>query len=131
MDSVLKNFFIFFLVGCLAFSTDILIYFTLLQFSWSSISAKAISFCFGVGVGYILNSFFTFNGSQLIKQELYKYILVYSISLIVNILINEFILSLLDISPWSRYAFIIAVIFATTVSLFMNFLGLRYYVFKK
>ena len=131
MDSVLKNFFKFVLVGCLAFSTDILIYFTLIQFSWSSIAAKAISFCFGFGVGYILNSFFTFNGSQLIKQEFYKYILVYSISLIVNILINEFILSLLEISPWSRYAFIIAVIFATTVSLFMNFLGLRYYVFKK
>jgi len=131
MDSLFKNFFKFLLVGCIALFTDISIYFILLQFSWPSIAAKALSFCFGVAVGYILNSLFTFNNLKLIKQELKKYILVYSISLIVNLLINEFFLLLLDASPWSRYAFIIAVIFATTMSLLMNFLGLRYYVFKK
>jgi len=131
MDSLSKNFFKFLLVGCIAFLADISIYFMLLHFGWPSIAAKASSFCFGVAAGYILNSLFTFNNSKLIKQELKKYVLVYSISLIVNTLINEFILLLLDTSPLSRYAFIIAVISATTISLFMNFLGLRYYVFKK
>ena len=131
MDNIFKNFIKFFVVGCIAFGTDIISYFALLSLDFPSAIAKSISFMLGVAVGYILNSLFTFNNSQLVATELKKYILLYLGSMLVNMTLNEYFLSFLRDSTLSNHSLLIAVLLATTVSLLINFFGLRYYVFKK
>ena len=131
MDKMFKNFLKFFIVGCIAFGIDITSYFALLLLDFPSAIAKSISFILGVSVGYILNSLFTFNNSQLAATELKKYILLYLGSMFINMTLNEYFLSFLRDPALGNHSLLIAVLLATSVSLLINFFGLRYYVFKK
>ncbi len=130
MENILSNFIKFFIVGCIAFTTDIALYFLFLKLGLPSIFSKALSFVCGLLVGYVLNSFFTFNQAKISKVKFSKYILVYFVSLVANITVNEQTVIYLQDTIWKEFVLLGAVICATIVSLLMNFFGLRYYVFK-
>jgi putative flippase GtrA len=131
MESIYKNFSKFFLVGCTAFTIDISIYFILLDQGYLSYLSKGISFICGLLVGYFLNSYFTFNKVKISSLRFLKYTMLYLFSLFVNMLSNEYVLIQITQTTMNEHAFIIAVLVATALSLIINFLGLRYYVFKK
>tara|TARA_A100001011_G_C13827656_1_gene641546 strand:- start:189 stop:584 length:396 start_codon:yes stop_codon:yes gene_type:complete len=130
MENIYKNFFKFFVVGCIAFSSDILLYFFLVNIGWLTYIAKGAGFIFGLIIGFFLNSIFTFNNASISNKRFFKYLLIYLISLLANTSVNEFLLSFLYLSAYYEQAFWIAVIIATVVSMLMNFIGLRYYVYK-
>lgn len=130
MENILTNFKKFFIVGCIAFATDISLYFLFLEIGLISSFSKGLSFICGLLVGYFLNSFFTFNRAKINKIKFYKYILVYFVSLLANITVNERAVIYLKDIIWDELIFLGAVICATVVSLLMNFFGLRNYVFK-
>ncbi|MDC0485130.1 GtrA family protein [Gammaproteobacteria bacterium] len=130
MENIFSNFIKFFAVGCIAFATDISLYFFFLSLGFVSLVSKAVSFICGLVVGYFLNSFFTFNRAKITKNKFSKYILVYFVSLVANMSVNESIVIYLQDTVWQEVAILGAVICATIVSLLMNFFGLRYYVFK-
>jgi len=130
MDSIYKNFIKFILVGFVAFTSDITLYLALVSYGWQTILAKATGFIFGLIIGYFLNSIFTFQKTAINQKRFFKYLFVYFCSLIANTLTNEYLINLFINSINRDQAFLIAVIIATTVSLLMNFFGLRYYVFK-
>tara|TARA_B100001175_G_C18917701_1_gene360867 strand:- start:60 stop:455 length:396 start_codon:yes stop_codon:yes gene_type:complete len=130
MENILTNFKKFFIVGCIAFSTDISLYFLFLEIGFISTFSKGLSFICGLLVGYFLNSFFTFNQPKISSIKFYKYILVYFVSLLANITVNERAVIYLKDIIWDEFIFLGAVICATVVSLLMNFFGLRNYVFK-
>lgn len=130
MDNIFKNFTKFFIVGSIAFSSDITLYFFLVNAGWYTAVAKGAGFIFGLIIGFFLNSIFTFNNASISNKRFFKYLLIYLISLLANTSVNEFLLSFLYLSAYYEQAFWIAVIIATAVSMLMNFIGLRYYVYK-
>lgn len=124
MDNGLKlrrdlTFFLF--VGAVATSIDFLVYFILVDFGAPKNLAKSISFLCGVYLGYLGNVRHTFRHAI---PHPFKYLLIYSISLILNVTVNG-----LGYSIWENS--LLCWIFATTTSTTFNFLGLRHFAFTQ
>lgn len=116
--------FIRFLVGGgSAVIVDFIIYFILKNYINYNI-AKAVSFIVGASVGFIINKFWTFNGSDKLYKEIIKYIFLYIFSLIINTYVNKSILDITNIN-------IIAFLTATGTSTIINFIGQKFIVFYK
>ena len=130
MQNIYQNFSKFLIVGALSFVVDILFYFFFLKQGIDPVLSKLASFICGAFCGYILNTYFTFNQAKLTSNKLLKYISVYSCSLFANLLSNELMLTRLLNSSMEEGVYFISVIFATVIALVINFLGLRYYVFR-
>lgn len=129
-DSIYSNFKKFFLVGIICFLVDISFYFLFLRFNLGIMLAKPLSFVLGVLTGYFLNTFYTFNQSHMASQKLFRYIILYTVTMFINAFSNKYFLGLLLNTPIQTYAMIFSVIIATGIALFINFFGLRYYVFR-
>ncbi len=87
-------------------------------------ASKAISFVCGAGVGFVINKLWTFESKEFSKAEIFRYILLYAVTATVNTLVNKAVLSIFHIK-------LIAFLGATAVSTVLNFLGQKFYVFKK
>jgi hypothetical protein len=111
----------FLFVGAAATSIDFLVYFILVDFEVSKNLAKSISFLFGVCVGYLGNVRHTFRHAI---PHPFKYLLTYSISLILNVTVNGLGYLMLENS-------LLWWILATTTSTAFNFFGLRHFAFTQ
>lgn len=86
--------------------------------------AKAISYILGAFVGFIINKLWTFESKKFKVSEIYKYIILYACSALVNTGVNKFVIWII---PSTVFAFLCA----TGTSTFMNFLGQKFLVFRK
>ena len=86
--------------------------------------AKLYSFIIATCFTYIMNKLFTFKLKNLNIIETLKFVLLYCISSYINAFLNERVFYL---SNNVKIAFIVA----TVVCLFINFFGLRFFVFIK
>ena len=88
--------------------------------------AKGISFILGTITSYLMNKHYTFKQNKKSITEVIKFISLYLFSMCTNIAVNKLILNILpsDISK------ITAFLSATAVSTIINFLGLKFWVFK-
>ena len=86
--------------------------------------AKAISYILGAFVGFIINKLWTFESKKFKVAEIYKYIILYSCSALVNTVVNKFVIWII---PSTVFAFLCA----TGTSTVMNFLGQKFLVFRK
>lgn len=86
--------------------------------------AKAVSFICGSIVGFIINKLWTFESKKFVKEEILKYIILYSITAIINTGVNKAILNF-----WGFQFF--AFLCATGVSTVLNFLGQKFFVFYR
>lgn len=129
-------------IGGLAVLTDLLIYFILLNllpekvfnFIGNEAFAKTISFMCGTFVTYNFNKFWTWKQKDRSNKRFVKFMLLYGISLIVNVGLNSTFLYLMnnyeyifDVSHKYLFAFVGASVISATV----NFLGQKIWVFKK
>jgi putative flippase GtrA len=89
--------------------------------------AKAIGFIGGCIFAYFTNRFWTFKQQSARSGSQWRFILVYAVGLIANVLINQGILSSWD-SPASLY---VAFLIATGVSATLNFMGMKWFVFTQ
>jgi putative flippase GtrA len=121
--NILKQFIIFLIIGGIAFFIDLGFYIILLIF-FNHFYAKLCSFIAATCFTYIMNKFFTFKLKDLSLLETFKFIILYSISSYINAFINQ---KLFLLTNNVRLAFVVA----TAVCLFINFFGLRIFVFKK
>jgi putative flippase GtrA len=88
--------------------------------------AKAISYWAGVVVGFIGNKFWTFRSPQKSLREPLGYFALNCVSMVANIGCNRAVLIILGpnaIAP--------AFLFATGVTTCMNFVGMRFLVFRR
>ncbi len=130
--STTKEFKKFFLVGLIAFFSDISTYY-LFTFSGLELNtSKAISFLIGTLIGYLLNTIYTFEEAKYSSNTLIKYLLVYLVSMLLNVTVNALSIKLflifeidMNLSKFS------AVIIATMFSMIFNFICLKYYVYRK
>ena len=120
-----KQFTRFLISGFSAVGTDTTVYFgffTLLGHN----SAKALSFIAGSIVAFLMNKFYTFEKHSLSLIEVTKFIILYIITLTVNVGTNAGFLNILgDRIVWIPF------LIAASISTVLNFIGQKFWVFKK
>lgn len=111
-------------IGIISVLIDILIYLILSDFLLISKStAKIVSFLIASVNSFFWNKIITFKLKSLNYREPVNFIILYSVSLVANYLIHDYFYNSLQ-----GY---IPLIIATIVSVIINFIGLKFWVFKK
>ena len=130
--STTKEFKKFFLVGLIAFFSDISTYYLFTVSGLELNTSKAISFLRGTLIGYLLNTIYTFEEAQYSSNTLTKYLLVYLVSMLLNVTVNALSITLFLIFELDmNLSKFLAVIIATMFSMIFNFICLKYYVYRK
>ena len=127
----------FIVSGICAVATDMLFYYILSNFMDVSI-AKGTSFLIGTITAYLMNKYYTFEQKEKSLTEVFKFFGLYVISLCANISINKLCLIILPlvfkyISILDNYQAVklFAFLCATGTSTIINFLGQKFWVFRK
>tara|TARA_B100000586_G_C19854959_1_gene320272 strand:- start:65 stop:436 length:372 start_codon:yes stop_codon:yes gene_type:complete len=110
--------------GVSAVGVDLLSYYLLIDYMSYDL-AKTISFILGAVVAYLLNKFWTFEKYDFSYQEIIMFATLYMISLGANVLVNKLMLQL------TNNMVLIAFLCATATSASMNFIGQKWWVFKR
>ena len=123
-----KQLFRFIVVGVSSVLFDGTVYFLLHRyFGVTAPVAKGASYLAGVVcVGFVLNKLWTFESAEKTVAEPLTYLIIYSITLFVNIGCNSLALYLLG-----HEQKIFAFLFATGVTTILNFLGIRFITFRR
>jgi putative flippase GtrA len=112
----------FLVAGISAVGTDLVTYYILLNFLPHDI-AKAISFLLGTVVAFIINKYWTFEKHEKSYKEMFQFVILYSATLVANVITNKIVLDLFSIT-------ILAFLIATGVSTVLNFIGQKWWVFR-
>lgn len=119
---------IFLIVGVLTVVLDFVCYRGLIYLGSTGVAtAKAIGFLAGTLFSYFANRFCTFGHQSHPSGTALRFGLLYASTLGTNVLINSLILKLFTGIP---AALPLAFLIATAVSASLNFLGLKFFVFK-
>ena len=118
----LREFLKFLAGGGSAVVIDFMAY-TALKLIMDVSAAKAISYIMGAAVGFIINIYWTFEHKGFCFGEVFKYIILYSCSALINTLVNKLALYLFE-----RVLF--GFLCATGTSTIINFLGQKFFVFS-
>lgn len=135
----------FIISGILAVGVDFTVYFALSQFLDPSIS-KAVSFCSGMIVTYNMNKFWTWKQPEKDNKRLMLFTLLYALALVVNVSINNLMLSTLPNYTFSFHLNndkletiehlvvgidkLAAFLIATIASVAITYVGQKYWLFK-
>jgi putative flippase GtrA len=119
---------IFLIVGCLTVLLDFLSYRGLI---WSGLlgtsSAKAVGFLVGTVFAYFANRAWTFRQTVHAPGSAWRFFLLYAVTLAANVSVNAAALALMfGVGIALQAAFVLA----TGVSTILNFLGMKFFVFK-
>lgn len=117
----------FLFVGSLTVAIDLLFYFLLLYINFDTYISKSISFSLGAVFAFYANKKFTFSNSKAGLFKFVIFIILYVCTLLINVISNE---SFLDLIGRANTSLLLAFIFATILSATINFLGMKYIVFK-
>jgi putative flippase GtrA len=119
---------IFLIVGASTVLVDFLTYRGLIQFQVMEVDmAKATGFLVGTLSAYFANRFWTFGHKSHAPGSAWRFMVLYASTLGANVLINALSLKLL---ADTAAAFQLAFLLATGVSASLNFLGMKFFVFK-
>lgn len=119
---------IFLIVGASTVLVDFMIYRGLNQFQVMEVDmAKATGFLVGTLFAYFANRFWTFCNKSNAPGSAWRFSVLYASTLGVNVLINAVTLKLFDDMT---IGFQLAFLLATSVSACLNFLGMKFFVFK-
>ena len=86
--------------------------------------AKLLSFAGGSVTGFVINKLWTFKSNGILSHEIGKYAILYTATAFTNIAINNVVLNLTGVIE-------IAFLAATGTSTVCNFLGQKFFVFRK
>lgn len=119
---------IFLMVGALTVLLDFTSYRGLLLLGITGIDlAKAIGFLTGTLFAYFANRFWTFGHTVHKRGSAWRFAVLYTSTLGTNVLINALALKLL---ADTRGVIPLAFLLATGVSASLNFLGMKFFVFR-
>ncbi len=120
----------FLVVGFTTVAIDYLCYRLLAAIGWDYSVSKAVSFVAGTVFAYFANRLWTFHDprSRHAPGSVWRFALLYSSTLLINVAVNAALLVLLrPITHGLQAAFIVA----TGVSAALNFVGMKYFVFAR
>ena len=116
----------FVIIGILTVLIDYLVYFLSKKLIVNISQAKAFGFISGTVFAFVANRNITFKNYDNIWGHLYKFLILYSVTLFINIAINNYLLNwLTDFQYKVQQSFLIA----TLISAIINFIGMKYFVF--
>ena len=117
----------FFSIGILSVIIDYLVYIGLSSFSSNLLITKALGFICGTFFSFFGNKKFTFN-ANFSFFTLFKYFLLYILTLNLNIFFNHFLLN-----TFNKMIYSVQISFFLTSGLCasINFVGLNYFIFYK
>ncbi|SFD73340.1 GtrA family protein [Flavobacterium phragmitis] len=122
MNTIKKELLRFLVAGFSAVFVDLSTYYLLLKLLQHN-SAKAISFILGTIVAYIINKYWTFEKKEKSYVEILRFVILYSITLGANVLVNKYVLN-------NTNVIVVAFLAATATSTVLNFIGQKFWVFK-
>tara|TARA_Y100000748_G_scaffold303112_1_gene307311 strand:+ start:2153 stop:2557 length:405 start_codon:yes stop_codon:yes gene_type:complete len=117
----------FLIVGVTTVLIDYIFYFFLYFIGFSTSISKGISFIIGAIFAYVANKYFTFNQAKFSNLGIFQFCVLYFISLTINVYLNEFLLHAMSNLI---FKFELSFIIATITSASINFIGMKYIVFK-
>ena len=121
-----KQFFKFVNVGLLSTFFNYSCFYILFSFlSFNYLLSSATGYLFGVFIGFMFNKGWTFQYQNITTKEPLQYITLYSTSLLLGLALLRVLVNNLNIIP--EIANVIVIGFTTTT----NFLGLKFWVFRK
>ncbi len=120
------------IAGASAVSADLITYWLLLP-AINPSPAKAFSFVAGTIVAYTLQKFWTFKQKEHSWPEVTKFISLYSSSLLINVAVNRVSIYLIEtyIPQLQPMRFQLSWLMATGTSTVMNYVGQKFWVFKR
>jgi len=119
----------FILIGLLTVVVDFLTYSLLLFFFEEFVDlSKGIGFICGTIFSYFSNKSLTFSHVKYRSGSFNRHIFLYIFSMTLNILTNRFVI---DFLSEFEYKLIIAFLIATSISTILNFIGLKFFVFRE
>ena len=117
----------FLVVGSLTVLVDLVSYRLCLETGLPVPLAKTIGFLSGTIFAYFVNRFWTFQ-SQSSHVALFKFLLLYLSTLLTNVGVNQIVF---EAVPPGESGQLFAFLVATSVSATLNFLGMKYIVFRE
>lgn len=126
-----KQLSVFLIAGSLTALVDFCVYKLISHFDLVNVaSAKTLGFLAGTLFAYVINRLWTFSQQSPAKGSAWRFGLLYVSTLAVNVAVNNAALHLLLASDFANYRFYIAFFIATATSATLNFLGMKFFVFK-
>lgn len=116
----------FLVVGCLTVLIDLLTYRVLAWLGLDVHLAKAIGFVTGTVFAYFANRIFTFE-AQGGTSAFARFVALYVTTLACNVTANAAALAAL---PRNQFAVLVAFLLATALSAMLNFVGMKFLVFR-
>ena len=120
----------FLVIGVLSVLCDLATYALLLQFGLNVSLAKGISYVVGMVFGFFGNKYWTFESPQKSIAEPILYLVLYTLTMGVNVAINWLLLKQLSETLGPTLAKGVAFFFATGTTTVLNFLGMRLLTFN-
>lgn len=117
---------IFLVVGTFTVLIDLATYRTGLALDAPVAAAKGVGFATGTVFAFLANKFWTFGASGGLHGQLWRFLLLYGVTLVVNIGVNALALAALG---GVSLAILLAFLLATGTSAVMNFIGMKLFVF--
>jgi len=114
----------FIATGLLAVGTDFSSYWLLSDVLAPNI-AKGFSFILGSIVAFVMNNLWTFDSSVRLNNTVIPFACLYGMTFIANILVNHLVLNL------GSEMKLLAFLLATLTSTALNFLGMKFWVFRQ
>jgi len=114
----------FLVVGCCCTALDFIIYILIVDYI-GTVLGKGISMICSMVMNYFLNKFWSFSAKTTKdKKELIRYVIAQAVNITVNVTVNVFLLNISSIK-------VLAFICATGIAMVVNYMLLRFWVFKK
>jgi putative flippase GtrA len=124
-----KELSVFVMVGVTTVLIDFIVYNALVEFRLSDVNmAKGIGFVSGTIFSYFMHKIWTFGHKKHESGTVWRYVLLYMSTLWVNVSINAFVLNVIY---EFKYIILLAFLIATGASTILNFIGMKWFVFKE
>jgi putative flippase GtrA len=119
---------LFLLIGSLTVILDFIVYWGAFEVASVPVGlAKTVGFLAGTVFAYFANRAWTFGHKSHRGGSAFRFIVVYVLTLSVNVGVNGLCLALLQEQKWAMAA---AFIIATGLSAVLNFVGMKFFVFS-
>jgi len=117
----------FIIVGSFTVLIDLTIYSLLLLLDQQTVFSKAFGFSFGTIFAYFANRHFTFKGGNNSIYRFIIFLILYICSMFANVFTNELMLLIL---VQNQSTIMFAFIIATSLSAVINFIGMKFIIFR-
>jgi putative flippase GtrA len=115
--------------GSISTCIDFSVYRVLLLYTGYINISKLFGLCAGILISYFINKIWTFGIKKYYAKSIIYFIFLYIISNITNIIVNRSILYIIGINKEIYIMF--AFCCAAGIAAIMNYIGMKYFVFKK